>query len=39
MTPPELKSLRRQAKLAQAQLAERIGIHERNISKWERGVL
>lgn len=38
MSGPELKARREALNLDQAQLAERLGVHKRTVSKWERGV-
>ena len=35
----KLKELREYNKLTQAELAKDLGIHEKTISKWERGVI
>lgn len=37
MTPQELRRLRRRAKLTQAALAQRLGVTETTVARWERG--
>lgn len=39
MTKEELRDLRRQLKLSQAELGQLVGAHPMTVSKWERGVL
>ena len=34
----KLKQLRKQKKLSQVTLAERLGVSDKAVSKWERGV-
>lgn len=37
-TPDELRELRKQAGLSQAELADRIGVHQVSVSRWETGL-
>ncbi len=37
MTPADLRQIRKQLGLNQAELAARLGRHPQTISKWERG--
>ncbi len=37
MTPAEIRAARRALDLSQSQLAARLGVHQKSVSKWERG--
>ncbi len=39
MTGDEVRRLRQRLGLTQAQLAERIGVHQNSLARWERGEL
>ena len=38
ITGPDIKRFREERKLTQAQLAEKIGVSDKAVSKWETGV-
>ena len=38
MTPEEVKRIRQELGITQAQLAQLLGVHALTVSKWERGV-